>query len=412
MIEGLITYSGCSEILFGNRVTDGRMVVIKKPYGYRQKNQKGKNGMVNTYASALKQLENEHVFLDKMMKHNKSNFPELLDRFELTLDRRKEQYMVTKYFSPSLKKYVNFHSHKKGGLDYNRGINLFVKIAKSVKVIHEKLGYAWADLKNENILMEDNNPILIDFGTSIIPLTSKAKIKIDSGGWSAPETIKGNPIFASDIYSLGKLLVYILTEITPKEKQKPNVFKAQISHEFKKRNLDLDIVKIIVKSTNENLEERYSSIDDLLTDLQEKSLEETVCANCDQKLIGQVKFCKSCGYSTAKDKIIKKVVKKVRNICRSCKKGLDTDSIFCKYCGKSVNTSDSEVKGKYNLGDKVLHDSFGTGTIMVRHLTDSYSLEIDFDDGEKRKLSSSHVQLLEDTEKLKKTNSAVEEESE
>jgi len=337
LIEGLITYSGCSEILFGNRIEDGRMVVVKKPYGYRNKTQKGKNGMVNTYASALKQLENEYAFLDKMMDHNKSNFPELLDRFEHTLDRRKEQYMVTKYFSPSLKKYVNFHSTKKGGLNYKKGIELFVKIANSVKIIHEKLGYVWADLKSENILMENNNPILIDFGTSTIPATSKARIKIDSGGWSAPETTKGNPVFASDIYSLGKLLVYILTEIRPKEKQKSNVFKAQISHEFKKRNIDLDLVKIIMKSTNEKIEERYSNVDDLLSDLQKKSLKETICNNCDQKLVGQVKFCKSCGHKTTEKKVVKPFVKKIDNLCKSCEKILDLDSVFCKFCGTSIN---------------------------------------------------------------------------
>jgi len=337
LIEGLITYSGCSEILFGNRIEDGRMVVVKKPYGYRNKTQKGKNGMVNTYASALKQLENEYAFLDKMMSHNKSNFPELLDRFEHTLDRRKEQYMVTKYFSPSLKKYVNFHSNKKGGLNYKKGIELFVKIANSVKIIHEKLGYVWADLKSENILMENNNPILIDFGTSTIPATSKARIKIDSGGWSAPETTKGNPVFASDIYSLGKLLVYILTEIRPKEKQKSNVFKAQISHEFKKRNIDLDLVKIIVKSTNEKIEERYSNVDDLLSDLQEKSLKETICNNCDQKLVGQVKFCKSCGHKTTEKKVVKTFVKKMDKLCKSCEEVLDLDSVFCKFCGTSIN---------------------------------------------------------------------------
>ena len=127
IVEGLITYSGCSEILFGTRNTDGRMVVIKKPYGYRNKNEKGKMGMVNTYTAARKQLENEHVFLSQMMKHNKENFPELLDKFEFVEGRRKEEYVVTKYFSPPLKRYVNFHGTKKGGLEYERGISLFVK---------------------------------------------------------------------------------------------------------------------------------------------------------------------------------------------------------------------------------------------------------------------------------------------
>ena len=319
IVEGLITYSGCSEILFGTRNTDGRMVVIKKPYGYRNKDEKGKMGMVNTYTAARKQLENEHVFLSQMMKHNKENFPELLDKFEFVEDRRKEEYVVTKYFSPPLKRYINFHGTKKGGLEYERGVSLFVKIAKAVRTIHEKLGYVWADLKSENILMERDNPILIDFGTSTIPVTSKAKIKINSGGWSAPETIKGYPTFASDIYGLGKLLVYILTEITPKEKQKPEVFRAQTLHELRKRNIEPQIGEIILKCTDEEIEKRYNSINELLKDLQADSIEETNCPNCNLHILGKVKFCRNCGERISQGKSAKKVVKKMRKFTASKK---------------------------------------------------------------------------------------------
>ena len=65
-----------------------------------------------------------------------------------------------------MKKYIKFHSTKKGGLEYSKGIQLFVKIAKAVNILHEKIGYVWADLKSENILMEGDNPVIIDFGTS------------------------------------------------------------------------------------------------------------------------------------------------------------------------------------------------------------------------------------------------------
>ena len=346
LMEGVITYSGCSEILFGTRNTDGRMVVVKKPYGYRNKAEKGKKGMVNTYAAARKQLENEHTFLSQMMKHNKSNFPELLDKFEITSSRRKEEYMVTKYFSPSLKKYVEFHGIKKGGLEYERGISLFVKIAEAVRIIHEKLGYVWADLKSENILMERNNPILIDFGTSTAPVTSKAKIKIDSGGWSASETIKGYPTFASDIYGLGKLLIYILTEIAPKEKQKPEVFKAQTSHELRKRKIDPRIGEIIIKCTHEDARDRYNNIDELLQDLQIGKIEETVCTNCAQAILGKVKFCRNCGKRVSRRKIIKKVKKSKELKCTACDMEIDSDSKFCKECGKVINVEGNDKKSK------------------------------------------------------------------
>ena len=390
LVNGLITYSGCSEILFGTRSTDGRMVVIKKPYGYRNKGEKGKNGMVNTYASARKQLENERQFLFQMMKYNKSNFPELLDKFEVVGPGRKEEYMVTKYFSPPLKKYVKFHSTKKGGLEYDRGIELFVKIAKAVETIHEKLGYVWADLKSENILMEGDNPILIDFGTSTAPVTSRAKVKIDSGGWSAPETIKGYPIFSSDIYSLGKLLGYILTEIPPKEKQKPEVFKAQISHEMRKRNIEPKIVDIIVKCTNYEVGDRYDGVKQLLQDLQGEEVEDKKCINCDQTLMGNVKFCKICGQSVTKDKIVKKVVKSRNKKCHSCNTEIDLDSKYCKCCGIAVDIE--TYSGKFSPGKEIIHELFGLGLIKTSKPIQTHSLDIEFEDGQLRNVSATHVQ--------------------
>jgi len=346
VIEGLITVSGCSEILFGTRDSDGRMVVVKRPYGYKKKEEKGKGGKVNTYSSAKKQLENEYQFLSQMMKYNKTNFPELLDYFNQKVGRRTDLYMVTKYFSPSLKKYVEFHGGKKGGLEFERALNLLLEIAASVKEIHEKLGYVWADLKSENILMQEDTPVLIDFGTSTPPVLGKGRVKIDSGGWSAPETIEGAPVFESDIYSLGKLFTYLLTEIQPKSKQKFEVFRAQVYHELKKRNIDEQIAEIITKCSSEKIDDRYRNVSELLDDLQDywKKLR-VQCPNCNSTLGIHAKFCKACGKKKAR--IVKKkkarIVKKKKKVtktkayrCAECDQSVDSDSKYCKNCGTEV----------------------------------------------------------------------------
>ncbi len=397
LVEGLITYSGCSEILFGTRTTDGRMVVIKKPYGYRNQKEKGKNGMVNTYASAKKQLENEYRVLYNIMEHNKSNFPELIDRFDAQYERRKEQYVVMKYFDPSLKKYVKFHSTKKGGLEYDKGIELFIKIAKSVNVIHEKLGYVWADLKSENILMERNNPILIDFGTSTAPVKTKAKVKIDSGGWSAPETIKGYPVFSSDIYSLGKLLGYILTGIAPKSNQKPDVFKAQMLHETRKRNIDVKIVDVILKCTDEVIENRYDGVLSLLKDLDYKIDEAKNCSNCNLQINKGVAFCRHCGHSTKPLESEENVTEHKSKVCNSCNIEIENEANFCHNCGNNLNVKEDK---KFSPGVKIEHEVFGTGIIKTSELMDAYSLDVKFDNGKREKVSSTHVQIK--SKKVKK----------
>ena len=401
LVEGIITYSGCSEILFGTRTTDGRMVVIKKPYGYRNQNEKGKKGMVNTYASAKKQLENEYQFLSKMMKHNKTNFPELIDRFDLSYERRKEEYMVMKYFDPSLKKYVKFHSTKKGGLQYNKGIELFIKIAKAVKIIHEKVGYVWADLKSENILMKRNNPIIIDFGTSTAPVKTKAKVKIDSGGWSAPETIEGRPVFSSDIYSLGKLLGYILTGISPKSNQKPKIFKAQMLHELKKRNIDLKIANIIIKCTDGKVENRYEGISALLSDIEHETDETKTCSNCDSEINMKVLFCRHCGQSVKKQDSVKKVVENKN--CNFCKHTIGPGANFCLNCGNNLTEKND---GKFSPGIKIQHEVFGTGIVEESKPLEAYSLNVKFDNGKIETVASTHVEIK--SKKMKKNKSKKE----
>ncbi len=390
LVEGIITYSGCSEILFGTRTTDGRMVVIKKPYGYRNQKEKGKNGMVNTHASAKKQLENEYQVLYKIMEHNKSNFPELIDRFDAQYERRKEQYVVMKYFDPSLKKYVKFHSTEKGGLEYGKGIELFIKIAESVNVIHEKLGYVWADLKSENILMERNNPILIDFGTSTAPVTTKAKVKIDSGGWSAPETIKGYPVLSSDIYSLGKLLGYILTGIPPKSNQKPNVFKAQILHEIRKRNIDTKIADVILKCTDEEIENRYDGVLSLLKDLDYKIDKSEICPNCDLQVNKGVAFCRHCGHSTKPLENEEDGIENKIKECNACNFEVETEANFCHNCGNNLKVKEDK---KFSPGIKIEHEVFGTGIIKTSELMEAYALDVKFDNGNREKVSSTHVQI-------------------
>jgi serine/threonine protein kinase len=279
------------------------------------------------------------------MKHNKTNFPELLDTFNQKIGRRTDLYIVTKYFSPSLKKYVEFHGGKKGGLGFERALNLFLEIAAAVKEIHENIGYVWADLKSENILMQEDTPVLIDFGTSRPPVQGKGQVKIDSGGWSAPETIEGAPVFESDIYSLGKLFIYLLTEIPPRAKQKFDVFSAQTSHELKKRKIDKRIAGIITKCSSEKIADRYSSVSELVDDLQDfwkKSRKR--CPNCNSLLGIHAKFCKACGKNAASKTKGKKKTKRVKkrkkgtktDHCVKCDNSIDGDSKYCKHCGTEI----------------------------------------------------------------------------
>lgn len=76
------------------------------------------------------------------------------------------------------------------------------------------------DIKPENIIRSRNDRklVLVDFGAAkSASHTSLAKTgtMIGSAGYAAPEQLRGKPVFASDLYSLGVTCIYLLTLIDP-----------------------------------------------------------------------------------------------------------------------------------------------------------------------------------------------------
>ena len=76
------------------------------------------------------------------------------------------------------------------------------------------------DIKPENIIRNksDCKLFLVDFGASkIVTNTSlyQQGTSIGSPEYVAPEQVRGQAIFASDIYSLGATCIHLLTQISP-----------------------------------------------------------------------------------------------------------------------------------------------------------------------------------------------------
>ncbi|MDJ0675877.1 MAG: serine/threonine-protein kinase, partial [Calothrix sp. MO_167.B42] len=77
------------------------------------------------------------------------------------------------------------------------------------------------DIKPENIIYRSNHqPVLVDFGASkFVTATAinRTGTSIGSPEYVAPEQMRGQAIFASDIYSLGATCLYLLTGRSPFE---------------------------------------------------------------------------------------------------------------------------------------------------------------------------------------------------
>ncbi|WP_238361054.1 serine/threonine-protein kinase [Iningainema tapete] len=95
-----------------------------------------------------------------------------------------------------------------------------------LKFIHDR-NIIHRDIKPENIILRTTAPlgsggwrdlVLVDFGlaklvTAVDPLIGEPGV--GSPEYAAPEQIKGKPVFASDLYSLGVTCIYLLTQIPP-----------------------------------------------------------------------------------------------------------------------------------------------------------------------------------------------------
>ncbi len=132
-----------------------------------------------------------------------------------------------------------------------------VAFAHANNVIHR-------DIKPANIVMHDDGPVLTDF--DIADLTFAKTMSVAGGGsflYAAPEQLTGAPAHpTADVYSLGRILHYFLTEKDPPTRMEDNPLLRDLS------GVPDGLVRIIRKCTQLDASRRYQTINDLLSDLE------------------------------------------------------------------------------------------------------------------------------------------------
>ncbi|MBE6064003.1 MAG: tetratricopeptide repeat protein [Tissierellaceae bacterium] len=152
---------------------------------------------------------------------------------------------------------------------------IFIDILKGVKFLHSR-NICHGDIKPQNILFNEKQIKLTDFGTSKFIENVFVKT-VDAGGtWAymAPEIAGSNKRYLiSDIYSLGVLLYQMLTGRTPHETpiQVINNIPFPKPREIND-NIPVDLEDIIMKMLRRDPADRYQNVDSLKEDIVQRVL--------------------------------------------------------------------------------------------------------------------------------------------
>jgi tetratricopeptide (TPR) repeat protein len=178
---------------------------------------------------------------------------------------------------------------EKHRLSVPQRIALFMRACEAVQFAHQHF-VVHRDLKPDNILVaEDSTPRLLDFGTAklLSPSLAGPDSKLTREGYqsftpqyASPEQVLGNPITtASDTYSLGVLLYFLLTGTLPYElKELTTAEMLRVICEEPPRRpgqatgsrerLDADLEAILLKALRKEPQERYLTAEQLASDLR------------------------------------------------------------------------------------------------------------------------------------------------
>ena len=193
-------------------------------------------------------------------------------------------YIVEEYVQGiTLAQYVR----DKGRLSEDESLSITLSICRILMYMQENGGICHLDLKPENIIIDNGNAKLLDFGSGITQMTKISGIKrfviMGTKGYAAPESYCGlYADFRQDIYSLGIIMIYMLEGKICK--------LSQLSCNDNLKN-------IIAKCTCHGRGGRFASYGELIRLLEESHSKKTsyrstrICVYGSEGRVGTTHFC-------------------------------------------------------------------------------------------------------------------------
>ncbi len=183
-VDSFVAEGGMSRVYSGMHTRLDRRVAIKemKPYTY-----------------SPEQIRNEKQFLVQL-EH--PEIPQIYDIF----DQNGTYYIVMDYIDGvGLGRYV-----EEKDPDMEERLAISIQICRVLRYIHQDCGMIYADLKPDNIMIDQSGRVfIIDFGISQL---AGSNVEADAYSWfySSPEQMHGYAMDQrTDIYSMGSLLQFL-----------------------------------------------------------------------------------------------------------------------------------------------------------------------------------------------------------
>jgi serine/threonine protein kinase/Flp pilus assembly protein TadD len=219
----------------------------------------------SVWASAKERLTTEAMVLQWLGKH--PQIPEFIGHFE----ENKQFYLVLEFiegeeFEQEIHRQI---------LNEAQAIQFLFDILNILKSVHQQ-GIIHRDIKPSNLIRrkQDGKMILIDFGAvkeigTLAFSSSKQKVQtqiIGTPGYMPPEQNNGKPVYSSDIYALGKTVIFGMTNKSPTEWE---MDESGIGVAWNKKiAVSEAFLKIVNRMTADSTMNRYSNVSQVLRDLE------------------------------------------------------------------------------------------------------------------------------------------------
>jgi len=187
-------------------------------------------------------------------------------------------YFVLEYIQGcSLRQFMTEHKQKQTRIPITTSLRIAYSIGLALAFAH-KNNIIHRDVKPSNILLEDTGRVVLaDFGLAQLtgqPDLSPESLPVGTPAYSAPEQALGQPSEPrSDLYSLGIIFFEMLTGFQPN--RATDSLQTTINHLTRDVPSPLDyfpelpeeVAEIVIKSTRRNINDRYTSVDEFLSEL-------------------------------------------------------------------------------------------------------------------------------------------------